>query len=250
MARLLRETGASGIRFDEYGNPGYICMNPEHKHMVGEYGHNSWLQALALNVGFVRKELDKIDPKLIIMLEMPGNDRLMLGSDGVLTYDIRRRVSPLRPVQINLARFYFPECRILNLVENDNAAKKTLNTALFNAVGGYAASRYPAPIRKMFHRFNNCFCGKIDPLVPTLHQGIYANSFTDTKTGITVFTVFNTTGHTVDIPYLPAPDGKKYRYINPLDNDRELIPEKTPQGPAVRLALGNGQCVCIAKIPR
>ena len=112
MARLIRETNADGIRFDEYGHRGYICLSKDHKHIFGEEGQNCWLDAICHSIELTRQEFDKINPELIIKTEFPGHDRMASLIDGALSYNVCRRIGTLAPLPLNLFRMYFPECRL------------------------------------------------------------------------------------------------------------------------------------------
>ncbi|NQT54257.1 hypothetical protein HQ576_19525, partial [bacterium] len=45
MRRVMRETGADGIRLDEYGHAGAACFSKQHKHTFAEWGCTEWLRA-------------------------------------------------------------------------------------------------------------------------------------------------------------------------------------------------------------
>jgi hypothetical protein len=123
VARVLRETGADGVRLDEYGRAGLACFSQRHQHTFSEWGATEWQRGVAEATRLVRQAMDQIDPRLVLSTEHPGYDFLMPSIEGCITYDLSLLASPLRPVECNLQRFYFPECKPLEFdVRGDDPA--------------------------------------------------------------------------------------------------------------------------------
>ena len=99
-ARLVRETGADGVRIDSLGFYSYPCYNPAHNHAT-PFDYNVWIrQLLARVAATVRKE----NPDCLLTTEA-GADFFSSFFDGCLTqpakkvpYDvaISRDVAPMR----------------------------------------------------------------------------------------------------------------------------------------------------------
>lgn len=208
MARLCRETGADGIRFDEFGHRGYICLARNHKHLFGEFGQNAWLQAVKHCVEKSRAAMDKVNSSLIIMTEFPGHDALASTLDGALSYDLCRRTGPNVNVPINLFRFYFPECKLFEL--DVNGPKNAKELWLWNAVGA-CFPMHDIREKKILDDYSDAFNGNAEALVPTLRKDVYANRFSAKSGSVTIYTLYNHTGFTVDDLLLEAKPDCRYR---------------------------------------
>jgi hypothetical protein len=63
--RLLWESGADGIRLDEFGTPNVLCYNPAHQH-ENPYNGTKWaLEFLRV----IREAMDEVNPEAILMTE-------------------------------------------------------------------------------------------------------------------------------------------------------------------------------------
>ena len=216
MARLCRETGVDGIRLDEYGHRGYICLSNKHEHLFGEAGQNAWLEAVCHSIKLVRQEFEKINPDLIIMTEFPGHDRMASLLDGALSYNTCRRIGPLAPLPLNLFRMYFPECKLFEI--SVNGPPEYWNYAMWNGMGA-CYPIYPMRYLKVLNRYGKIFSGDFESLVPTRKQYVYANRFTERNTRNSIYTLFNLTPHTWNGPVLEAKSGFRYR---DLFSERDL----------------------------
>ncbi len=241
----LRETGADGIRLDEYGHHGYVCFSDVHQHTFAEPGTKEWMRALAESCRSVREGVDRVDPRSVLTTEMPGYDYMMQFLDGCITYDLSMQASPLRPLEVNLQRFYFPECRPFELDHrgrDPHCAKK-----LFSAVGSFARY-YPQNMRRALRENADAFVSRdCVPLVPTQTRYVYANRFGGAEK--TVWTVYNATGHTVDGPVLLLDLEPKQHVFRLLDG-REARVESHGDRVVVSAHLGAGEVACLARPTR
>jgi len=91
--RLLQESGADGVRLDEYGTPSIACHNPAHHH-ASPYDGNKWSLELLRKV---RTAMDKVNPESILMTEA-ACDFLHLYSDagGLQMFYPGREIDALR----------------------------------------------------------------------------------------------------------------------------------------------------------
>ena len=75
--RLLEESGADGVRLDEFGTPSIACYNPAHHH-ASPFDGNKWALELLRKV---RAAMDEVNPDAILMTEA-ACDFMHLYSDG------------------------------------------------------------------------------------------------------------------------------------------------------------------------
>ena len=133
MRRVLRETDADGIRLDEYGHAGSACFSKHHQHTFAEQGCTEWQRGVTEATRLVRQAMDEVDPKSVLTTEHPGYDFLMPYIEGCITYDVTVLATPLRPLEVNLQRFYFPECKAFELDHRGGDRKH--RKRFWNAVG-------------------------------------------------------------------------------------------------------------------
>ena len=241
MKRVMRETGADGIRLDEYGHRGWACFSKLHQHTFAEPGVTQWQKAIAETTRLVREGMDEVSPGSVLTTEHPGYDYLMQFIDGCITYDLTVQATPLRPLECDAQRFYFPECKAYELDHQsaDLASKKKF----WNAVESFGRY-YPAIMYAILKENEDAYqTRECEPLVPTLLRYVYANRFSGG--GKTIYHLYNATGHTVDDALLDVtlrPD----QHLFDLLNSREL----PLQGSTLRLYLGPGDVACVALLPR
>ena len=227
IRRIIEETGADGVRLDEYGHRGYVCLSREHKHIFGEYGQHVWLQALERSLKMMR---DILPPETLLLTEFPQADFAAARLDGALSYDICRRQSPLRPLQINLFRFYFPECRLFEL--NVGGPQNAKDIMFFNGDGVYnSGGRYSVEYSRILHDNADCFVGEIEPLVETLQPLVYANRFAAADGSKIFYTLFNGSGRRFSGAVLPIPPGYECTRLLPAGG------ESTVHGNEARITL-------------
>ena len=222
VVRVVGETGADGVRLDEFGGGGHLCFSTMHKHIFSNEGWgNPVLQAVAYITRGIREKLGRSGKEVLLLTEFPGHDMLVSTLDGALCYDGISRRSFARPAQINLLRFYFRNCKLFEIIEDAGDHKPApWDLWLWNAVGVYNSGEYPDHIRSLLLDNNDAFdLGELEPLVDTVCDGVYANRFTSGRKRI--WTLFNAAGHTVDRPLLkPQGDGDVH-YVE-LTTGREL----------------------------
>ena len=113
IKRVMKETGADGIRLDEVGNQYGACLAPNHKHVpYEELGLNEWNKAMAETVRRVRKGMDEVNPSSVLMTECPGYDYLFSALDGCLSYDLSFSImgpppESVRIMEVNIQRLLF-----------------------------------------------------------------------------------------------------------------------------------------------
>jgi len=245
MERVMRETGADGIRLDEYGHRGFVCYGDKHQHTYAERGLTQWMKATAQTTKMVRERMDKVAPGSVLTTEHPGYDYLMQFIDGCITYDLTVQKTELRPLEVNLQRFYFPECKAFEL--DHQRADVEHRKRFWNGVASFG-SYYPDVMYGILREYREVFESRdCEALVPTLMQYVYANRFHAGER--TIYTLYNATGHTVDGPVLRVEPSPKQRVVDLLaDEPAQVV--RTDAGSAVRAYLSRDDVACIAILPK
>ena len=198
MGRVMRETKADGIRLDEYGHRGWACHDESHKHTYQEPGITQWQKAVAETTRMVHEEMDKVRPDLVLTTEHPGYDYLMPHLEGCITYDLTVVASPLRPLECNIQRFYFPECKAYEL--DHRGADPKSHKRFWNGEECFGR-HFPLPMYNILTENEDVYQAQGHfPLCATLKPFIYANCFQGG--GKTLVHVYNATGHTSEGPVL------------------------------------------------
>ena len=245
MRRVLRETGVDGIRLDEYGHAGSACFSTHHEHTFAEPGCTEWQRGVAEAARLVRRAMDEVDPRSVLTTEHPGYDFLMPHIDGCITYDVTVLASPLRPVEVNLQRFYFPECKAFELDHRGGDLKH--RKRFFSAVASFG-SYYPLPFDTILRENADAFASRdCTPLVPTEARCVYANRFR--SEGKEIYTIYNGTGHTFYGDVLAKTLPPDHHIVDLLRC--EEVGADSGGGPTrVRLFLSREDVTCLAVLPR
>jgi hypothetical protein len=205
MERVMRETGADGIRLDEYGHRGFVCYSDQHRHTYAERGITQWQKATTEATRMVRERMDKVSPGSVLTTEHPGYDYMMQYLEGCITYDLTVQATELRPLEVNLQRFYFPECKAYEL--DHRGADPQHKKRLWNGVASFG-SYYPANMHRILRENADAFGSRdCEALIPTLTPRLYANRFGRGEK--VIYTLHNALGHTFEGPALAidVPDG-------------------------------------------
>jgi len=217
LVRLVKETGASGIRMDELGSSGEICLSTLHSH-VATYrrGHNNHLQAATTMARELRRRLDQeLGRDKLLLTEFIGTDMFNATQDGALSWLVATNDYTVNPAPIQLYRFYFPSCKIFEVDEFKPGAgkRKDWRYWLWNGEGCYNSHWYPREVLDLLHENNDAMgYGMATPLIPTLNPYILVNRF-EAANGKTVWTVLNTARKTFRGAILPAERERKYEEI-------------------------------------
>ena len=250
IPRVLRETGADGIRLDEVGHPYGGCFSPDHPHVAyQERGLSEWNKAVAETVRRVRAGMDAVDPTAVLMIEHPGYDYLFAAVDSTLSYDLSLMDtwgSPLpesvRVLEVNLQRFYFPECKVfeLCLYGRDPEQKRRF----WNGVPSFNLL-LPTPFHNIYKDNEDVYASRdCEALVPTLAKRVYANRFA--AGGKTFFHLYNASGQDYSGAVLNGVTPAGYHVFDLL-NCKGLVPAGAP--PVVALSLKQDDVACVAFLP-
>jgi hypothetical protein len=249
MKRVMRETGADGLRLDEYGHAGWACFHPDHQHTFAEHGVSQWQKAVAEATRLVRAGMDEVAPDSVLTTEHPGYDYLMQFLEGCITYDLTVMACPLRPLECNLQRFYFPECKAYEL-DHQNA-DPVCRKKFWNAVGSFGRY-YPLPMYAILCENEDAYQGRdCAPLVTTPGQAsyVYVNRFSSGPK--TLYHVYNAAGHTFDGPALTVPLLPNEHVFDLLNCHEVAANESGSPGSAeLRIYLPRDDVACLARLPR
>ncbi|MGD9495083.1 MAG: hypothetical protein AB7Y46_02110 [Armatimonadota bacterium] len=248
LGRVMRETGADGIRLDEYGHRGWACYDESHKHTYAEWGITQWMKATAEATRMVHAAMDQVRPDLVLTTEHPGYDFLMQYLEGCITYDLTVLASPLRPLECNTQRFYFRECKAYEL-DHRNADPGD-RKKFWNAVESFGRY-YPAPFYVILSENEDAYqLGEAYPLLVTPGRApqVYVNRFA--APGKTLYHLFNATGHTFEGEALAVPLAAGEHLFDLLACE-EVEPMARADGLAgVRVYLPRDEVACIAQLTR
>jgi hypothetical protein len=247
MERVMRETGADGIRLDEYGHCGWACYDPAHRHTYAEWGITQWNKAVAETTRMVHEAMDRVRPGLVLTTEHPGYDYLMQYIEGCITYDLTVQASPLRPVECNLQRFYFRECKPYEL-DHWGADPKD-HKKFWNAVESFGRYYPPKYYTILCENQDTYWLGEAYPLLvtPGKAAGVYVNRFSDRSK--TIYHLYNATGHTFEGVAL-AVKLRPGEHLFDLLACREVEPELREGLAWVSCYLPRDEVACLVQLPR
>jgi hypothetical protein len=187
--------------------------------------------------------MDDVKPDSVLTTEHPGYDFLMPHIEGCITYDLSVLATPLRPLECNLQRFYYPECKAYEYRREDPLHRKRL----FNAVGSFG-SYYPPAMDKLLRDNTDAFTSRdCRPLVPTRAKHVYANRFS--VPGKTVWTIYNATGHSF-VGEVLAVDLDPEQHAVDLLRCREADIRTIDSEQVVHLFLARDDVTCLAVLPK
>jgi hypothetical protein len=246
VRRVLRETGADGLRLDEHGHGGYACFSKVHRHTFAEWGTSEWQRATAESAKVVRQAMDEVNPRSVLMTEHPGYDFLFPFLEGCITYDQSVQASELRPAECNTQRFYFPECKAYELALDHQRLHSIYRRSFWNGVGAFGF-HYATPMYNVLRENEDVFASRdCEPLVPTLARWVYANRFRSGEK--TFYTLLNATGHSYAGPVLSLDVGPG-EHVFDLLRGREAELHRGRQASQVRTFLVRDDVTCMAKMP-
>lgn len=248
VKRVLKETDADGIRLDEVGYQHGACFASEHKHIAyEEVGLSEWNKAMGETVRRVREAMNEVNPSSVLMTEHPGYDYLFAALDGCLSYDLSimdtwGTQESVRVLEVNLQRFYFPECKVfeINLQGRDAEHKRKF----WNGVSSFLYF-LPTPFYNIYKDNEDAYASRdCEALIPTLAKRVYANRFT--ARGKTLFHLYNATGKDYNGPVLKIlkPTG---HHVFDMLNCKALAADGNT--PIVELSLKNDDVACVAILP-
>jgi hypothetical protein len=252
--RIEQETGAKGLYIDEYGptDGRWACHAKDH-------GHNSYEIPYAGEVATVRAIREAVGPEVALYTEYPPAEVSRQYLDGSFTYQALWSVEqePLAPHFVDLQRFAFPRFKqfhIIYYVTPKDGNWWLLKYPFFNGesydVGEPGLGAWDAAALAFQKRALEVLCAHrdafssdtVEPLVPTLVPGVFANAFITDKE--TVWTLYNANGRSVHGPCLrvPHPPGATYQ---DAWRGTDLKPEIRDGQAYLTVALGPKEVGCV-----
>jgi hypothetical protein len=233
--RVRQQTGADGFYIDEYGfsGPTYWCYNANH-------GHSVPVTPVLGERDMLRQVRQKLGPDAVIYTEESPTDVNSQYQDGSFTYNISSVSDDWSPSHVNLYRFAFPSFKTIEIIccdqplgTNVEAVKRCLFNGEAIWIEGIRDKWFAPEVRaqialnrRVMRDNRECFAGdQVQPLVPTLLSGLYANQFGQRKDviGKTCWTVYNTNFRTVNAEVIAVDHAEGAQYLNEM-NGQPLQP--------------------------
>jgi hypothetical protein len=226
--RAREQTGAVGFYIDEYGfsAPTYWCYNPAHGHPVP-------VTPVVGERQMLRQVREKLGPEAAIYTEESPTDVNSQYQDGSFTYNITSVPDEWSPTHVNLYRFALPDFKTIEIIccdqplgTNVEAVKRILFNGEAIWIEGirdkWFAPETRAQIalnRRVLRESRQCFTSDhVQPLVPTLLSGLYANQFGERKDllGKTCWTIYNTNYRTVRAEVIAVDHAPGAQYLDEM----------------------------------
>ena len=221
-AKIVKETGCDGIRMDVQTRA-EPCYNPNHAHYDGTLRSTVNPAMSAESVKTFRKAMYDVSPETIVSVEHSGSDFLAQYHDGFFSENVCwisespqwRHFRSLNAYMTVFTHFYFPE--IKTWIHGPSDIKEAIQMSLFNCCGFACTSALGIQSFRTLEENSDCTEAEGAerlPLVPTLNEGTFANSFSTADDGKKVWTLLNRSGKTQN--ELLAIDGEAsdaYRYV-------------------------------------
>ncbi|MCC7493398.1 MAG: hypothetical protein IT204_13670 [Fimbriimonadaceae bacterium] len=255
-ARIVRELAPQVLYVDEFGatDGRWTCWSRDH-------GHNRPEINYAGEVAMLRQIRAAVGPQVALFSEYPPAEVSRQILDGSITYQAvwGADEEELAPHFVNLARFCFPAFKQLHIIHY--AAYRAGNWwpvkfPFFNGETYYIGEPglpdgYDEPALALQRRAVQVLCehraafaaADLEPLVPTLQPGVYANRFSAPKE--TVWTLYNANGRSVRGGLLRVPHVAGTTYLDAW-TQRPLQPRIAGNVAELALELGPKQIGCLA----
>lgn len=222
--RVAEEVKPDGMYIDEFGKSmvGRICHAKDH-------GHPS-PAGMSPGEGILAREVRAaVPPEIALYCEYVPSDVMCQHLDGAFGHTALHGhadgYDKFSPHYLNLQRFTQPDFKVFELIYYaplKNGNWSLLKYPFFNGEGYYMTGTYAAAddnargfLRKalrLLREHADAFTSTdVEPLVPTLAPGLFANRFSGP--GETVWTIFNSNYRTLRGPLLVVPhrQGASYR---------------------------------------
>lgn len=245
--RLIAETGADGIRIDEFGGASRICSSTRHPHTFARPGEYVTLQAQAEACRQIRLAVDQVNPNAVLMSETPGIDLMWQHLDGSLDYSFTESVLTGGRagdwegfVGINLHGFYFPRFKVYDY----NMHEKRPAWRFFNAVGAFNREFYYRDRELQILRENSDVFASLqpEPMIPTLMPRVYVNQFSGEQQ--TLYMVYNARRQPISGDVLEVEFKRDFQFVD-LMTGRELQSRARGSRTVVPLELAARSATCL-----
>jgi hypothetical protein len=206
--RVIGQTGARGVYLDQLG-----FANQYRCHAAG-HGHPPGASVLRGELALLAQMRAALPPDVVLYTEETPVDACIPYLDGSFTYAMSVD-DGLSPMRVNLARFVWPDFKTFAIIRCDAPLGDDVDAVwriFFNGEGiwlegeedAWFSPRVLSAIRtthRILRAHRDAFTSTdVQPLVPTLHDGLYANRFVGERH--TVWTLLNSTARRIDGPVL------------------------------------------------
>ena len=211
------------------------CYNPKHAHYDGTLRGTINPQMQAESVKTFRKAMYDVSPEKIVTVEHAGSDYNSQYHDGFFAENICWiSESPqwghfrnLNAYMTVFTHFYFPE--IKTWIHGPSNTQEAILMSLFNSCGFACTSNLAMQAFRTLEENSDCteaVGGKRIPMIPTLHEGTFANHFAGTNDSKKVWTVLNRSGKVQkELLEVDGEFSDDYRYVE-VYNDNAVSCEK------------------------
>jgi hypothetical protein len=201
VVEVAERTGADAVYIDQYGfsGPSLGCWSSEHGHPVPS---NPPFEESKM-LGLVRAKLDMRTPNVALYCEQMPCDALVKYIDGAFNHGMVETNESRNPTKFQLQRFVFPEVAMIEMVSSGirpiPVAVDDLHRCFFHGLAVWLkgrmeswyspqfldyASRIAPVLKEHAETFRSSSC---TPLIPTLRENLYANSFESDNSRIITF---------------------------------------------------------------
>jgi len=229
VQRSSEELEANGVYIDQFGfGWQYGCFNPEHDHDTNHTSIDSELQVSA-EAGLMNAIKKKLPDSIVTYTEECPTDISTQYQDGSFTYaiSIGRDSSRHNPAVVNLARFAFPDYKLIEILHVDNPVGNDIDGVkhvFFNGEGIWLSGPLSNPkwfpetlrsvIRKCYpilREHRDAFRSlEPQPLVKTMDSSIKANYFPTEKKRVWTFYNISHQNWDDDVIEIEAIEGARY----------------------------------------
>lgn len=262
VSRSSSTLGVSGIYIDQYGfGWQYPCYNPNHNHDLQKTGVAGECQVPA-EAGMMKAIRSKLSDNVVTYTEECPTDVSTQFQDGSFSYGVFfSRNKNTNPAGINLVRFAFPDFKIFELLHVDVSFGNDIDgvkRVFFNGNGLWLegplnnTTWFTPEVRSTIKKCYGVLKRNVEnfrspnpmPLVPTLFDGVYANSFhLENKK---LWTIYNSYSMDLNIPVIETQHFEGAVYYDEWDQ-REITPVITNGKAIISLNMEANYFGCISQ---
>lgn len=256
VRRAHQQTAANGYYIDQFGfSYQYPCYDPTHGHAVPS-------NQVRLESEMIQQIRKHLPAEQILYTEQTPVDVAMQFQDGSFSYTLLHSRHPGCPSRINLSRFAFPDFKQIQILRGDGPIGDDalgVKLVFFNGdglwlVGPSDNPRWYSPsvleaIQKT-HRIKKAYADAfisddVQPLVPTLIPGVYANRFAAEDK--TVWTLYNSNADAVAGSVIEIEHVEGARYFDAW-NQQDIAPKIDGTTATIFLNLPAHEVGCIVQL--
>ncbi|MFH1742571.1 MAG: DUF6259 domain-containing protein [bacterium] len=209
LTAVAQETNVDAVYLDQFGlaDASKTCFSENHGHAAGAHplqGEHGMFQE-------VREALNQLDRPVALYTEHVPNDITSQYVDASFAYGMWRKGDYTSPTKLNLFHYAFPSFKVIELfhpgIDPKGISAEDAKLCFLHGhamwLKGRARSWYSRECRdfikkayRIYHEHESAFTSEnIEPHIPTLQRGLYANRFSSGKEH--VITLYNAWYHTM-----------------------------------------------------